>query len=145
MKKFIFLLCAIFAVMFTSVQAQTILQPKQFIFQYTGTATDTVGVGTTTWGKEILLNKLDGVLYTCAVKVSDYTAGSACTIALQGKIFNTDTYSTITTKTWYGGGTDTTVVFQNVASKIYYRYLKVLVTRTASKAKVDYVKLSLRR
>ena len=133
-----------FSVVVIAIFAFT-LKPDIYFVDYTGVATDTVGVGTTTWNYPVEINKTDGVFYSSKVKVMDVTAGAQCTIALQGKYFDDDDYSTITTKTWYGGGTDTTVVFQNVATKSYYRYMRVLVTRTANKAKIGYVKLSLKK
>ena len=143
MKKLIFFL--MMTIFFISASAQIKLPVDKFIYSYVGTPADTVTAVTTTWAKEILLNKLDGVFYNAKVKVSDVTAGATCTIALQGKIFDTDAYSTIATHTWAGGGTDTTVVFTGNTNKIYYRYLKILVTRTANKLKVNGVDLSLKK
>jgi len=142
MKKLL-LVTMLFA--FAFAQAQTILPVKTYIYTYTGLATDTVGSGTTTWNKAIQLNKLDGLYYNAKVKVSDVVAGAACTVKLQGKIFSTDSYTDISTVTWTGAGTDTTILFTQNSSKVYYRYLNFLVTRTAGKLKVDYINLSLKR
>lgn len=143
MKKLIFIIACMFA--FVAMQAQTVLPTTKYVYSYTGVATDTVGAVSTTLSKAIQLNKLDGLFYNASVKVSDVTAGAKCSVALQGKIFAEDAYTTITTVTWYGGGTDTTILFTQNSNKIYYRYLNFLVTRVATKAKVDKINLSLKK
>lgn len=135
-----------------AVQAQTV---KKFMYPagtftktYTGTVSDTLGVGQTTWGYEMEVNKSDGLFYNTRVKVSDKTTGAngVCTVKLQGKYFDTDAYSDITTVTWTGvGSTDSIIPFQNVSAKNYYRYMKILVTRTGGMLKVDYIKNSLKK
>lgn len=143
MKKFILML--ILSVGAVAIQAQTVLPTTKYIYSYTGVASDTVGAVETTWNKAIQLNKLDGLFYNASVKVSDSTVGAKCSVALQGKIFAEDAYTTITTVTWYGGGTDTTILFTQNTNKIYYRYLNVLVTRVAAKAKVSKINISLKK
>lgn len=151
MKKFIILIAlAIAGFSFSGTYAQKLITPNPlatdvYLVDYTGLASDTVGVGNTTWGYVQLLNKSDGLYYNAKVKVSDVTAGAACTVKLQGKYFDDDAFADITTYTWYGGGTDTTLVFTSNTNKVYYRYLKVLVSRTASKLKVNSVKISLKK
>ena len=150
MKKF--LLTIAFVVGIFAMQAQTV---KSFMYPagiytktYTGISSDTLGVGQTTWGYEMEVNKSDGLYYNTRVKVSDKTTGAngACTVKLQGKYFDTDAYSDITTVTWTGvGSTDSIVPFQNISTKNYYRYLKILVTRTGGMLKVDYIKNSLKK
>jgi hypothetical protein len=143
MKKLILLL--ILLVGAVSIQAQTVLPSTKYIYTYTGVATDTVGAVGTTWNKAVQLNKLDGLFYNASVKVSDVTAGAKCSVALQGKVFAEDAYTTITTVTWYGGGTDTTILFTQNTNKVYWRYLNVHVTRLAMKAKVNKINLSLKK
>ena len=150
MKKFILLIAL--AIGFLSISAQTVkkytLPVNQYFWNYTGTAADTLGVGQTTWGYETIINKQDGFFYNIRVKVSDKTTGGAGvgTIKLQGKHFSTDAYSDITTISWTGvGSTDTIAPFSQVTTKQYYRYLKILVTRTGGLIKVDYIKNSLKK
>ena len=150
MKKFILLIALVIG--FLSVSAQTVrtktLPVNIYLWEYTGLATDTLGAGQTTWGYETVINKSDGFFYNIRVKVSDKTTGAngVGTIKLQGKHFSTDTYSDITTISWTGvGSTDTITPFTQVTTKQYYRYLKVLVTRTGGLIKVDYIKNSLKK
>jgi len=135
-----------------AMQAQTVrtfMYPAgTFTKTYTGVATDTLGAGQTTWGYEMEVNKPDGLFYNTLVKISDKTTGAngVGTVKLQGKYFDTDTYTDITTVTWTGvGSTDSIIPFQNISTKNYYRYLKVLVTRTGGLIKVDYIKNSLKK
>ena len=108
--KRIILFIAFLAGLFISVEAQTV---KTFMYPsdiytkvYTGVAADTLGVGQTTWGYEMEVNKPDGVYYNTRVKISDKTTGAsgAGTVVLAGKYFDTDNYTTITTTTWTGVG-----------------------------------------
>lgn len=144
MKKFILLLMAL-VTLSVSAQTTTKLTAPQYFYKYTGLATDTVGAVGTTWSKAILLNKSTALYYTVSVKVADQTAGAKCSVKLQGKIFDADNYSDITTITWYGGGTDSTLVFQNISTRVYYRYFRVYVTQIANKAKVSAINVSLRK
>ncbi len=150
MKKFLILVILFISML--SVGAQTVrkktLPTNIYLWEYTGTAADTLGAGQTTWGYETILNKADGFFYNIRVKVSDKTTGAAGagTIKLQGKHFSTDNYTDITTITWTGvGSTDTIAPFTQVTTKQYYRYLKVLVTRTGGLIKVDYIKNSIKK
>jgi len=150
MKKFLLIIA--FVVGMFAMQAQTV---KSYMYPagtytktYTGMAADTLGVGQTTWGYEMEVNKPDGLFYNTRVKVSDKTTGAngVATVKLQGKYFDTDTYSDITTVTWTGvGSTDSIIPFQNISTKNYYRYIKVLVTRTGGMLKVDYIKNSFKK
>ena len=150
MKRLVLLVA--FTVGLFAVQAQTVrtyMYPAgTFTKTYTGVATDTLGVVQTTWGYEFEVNKPDGLFYNTRVKISDKTTGGngVGTVKLQGKYFDTDSYSDITTVTWTGvGSTDSIIPFQNVSTKNYYRYLKILVTRTGGLMKVDYIKNSLKK
>ena len=146
MKKFLILLLIVIGAAFAQVKAQTVLPSGKYAVEYTGVSSDTVGAATvTTWNKGWVMTDGDAVFYNAKVKVADKAANGACTIALQGKYFTDDTYTTITTLTWHATGTDTTVLFTGNTNKVYYRYFNFLVTRTASSAKVIYTKLSLKK
>lgn len=153
MKRFILFIVAIFSICVASAQVAKADVPwdfnSKFVYEYTGVATDTLGTVTaTTWSYEVPVNKADGLMYVAKLKVSDKTTGAAgvCTIKMQGKYFAADAYTDITTISWTGvGSTDTTAVFTSVSNKVYYRYLRVLVTNTSGKSKIDYYKLLIKR
>jgi len=147
MKKLILFLIA-FVCLIVTTEAQTAraasFSPTSYILEYTGLAADSSIVGSP-WVKEITLSKDDGVFYNGKIKVIDQVAGAKGTIVLSGKIFDVDDYTVITTHTWTGAGTDTTVLFTSVTNKIYYRYLKATITTTTGEMKLSYLKLSLKK
>lgn len=142
MKKvliFIMLLAAI------SLSAQKITE-KVWSYAYTGVSTDTIGAGTTTWTKSVQVVLPYPVAYVFQVKVSDRGAGGAATVALKAKNFATDAYSTLTTVTWTGvGSTDSVITFNSTTNKHNYNYYQVLVTRTANKATVNWLKAYVKK
>ena len=153
MKKIILLLTALLTIFIASAQIAKV-DPQwdlnsKWVTEYTGVATDTLGTVTaTTWSYAIPVNKADGLMYVAKLKVSDKTTGAAgvCSIKFQGKYFNADTYTDITTISWTGiGSTDTTAIFTSVSNKVYYRYLRVLVTNSSGKSKIDYYKILIKR
>ena len=153
MKKFILLIVAMFTLVVAQAQIAKVDAPwdlnAKWVTEYTGTAVDTLGTVTaTTWSYAVPVNKAEGLMYVAKLKVADKTTGAAgvCTIKLQGKYFDADTYTDITTVSWTGvGSTDTTAVFTSVSNKVYYRYLRVLVTNTSGKSKIVYYKILIKR
>lgn len=132
------------AVCFLSVQnidAQN-LATDQFVYDYSGVASDTVGIGTTTWFKELNINKPQMLYYNNQLKVTKVSGSPRATIKLQGKIFSTDTYTDITTTAYYGTTADTTINYTQVTTKQSYRYYKLLITATAGRTKVTWYKAS---
>jgi hypothetical protein len=121
----------------------------QWIVEYAGVAAYTLGTVTaTTWSYAATINKPDGVFYVGKIKVSDKTTGAAgvCTVKLQGKYFAADAYTDITSVSWTGiNNTDTTITYTSVTNKVYYRYLRFLVTNTGGKSKVDFAKLLIKK
>lgn len=152
MKKLILFL---FVTLAFAVNAQKAIQiaPLDYntvwIHEYTGVATDTLGTVTaTTWSYEIPVNKPDGLFYVGKIKVADKTTGAAgvCTVKIQGKYFSADAYTDITSVSWTGiGSTDSTIVYTSVSNKVYYRYLRFLVTNTSGKSKIYFVKLMIKK
>ena len=152
MKKFILFLFVMIAFV-ANAQKAIVVAPLDFantwVHEYVGVATDTLGTVTaTTWSYEIPVNKPDGLMYVGKIKLSDKTTGAAgvCTVKLQGKYFAADAYTDITTVSWTGvGSTDSTITYTSVSNKVYYRYLRYLVTNTGGKSKVNFVKLMIKK
>lgn len=152
MKKFILFIALIISFA-ASAQKAISITPLDFntgwFTNYNGGASDTLGTVTaTTWSYEIPINKFDGVFYVSKIKLSDKTTGSngVCTVKFQGKYFAADVYTDITTVQWTGvNTTDTTITFSQVSSKVYYPYLRQLVTNTSGKSKIDFSKTIIKR
>ena len=146
MKKLILFIAVMIGFATSTVMAQTVLRAEKYIYQYTGLSGDTVNVSNdSVWNFTIQLNKREGVFYNASVKVADVTANAACKVILRGKMFDTDSWTTIETKEWKGAGTDTIINFTQNTTKQYYRYLDFKLSGTATKAKLSYIKLSLKR
>lgn len=146
MKNLLLIISLLFVGSITTIaQTNKVISTDKYIVEYNGVATsDTVGGTVTTWNKPILLDSYNKVFYNFKVKVSE-TASFACTVKLQGKVFSDDSYTDITTKTYTGIGTDTTVTFIQDTSASKYRYFNVLITRTAGTGKLTYIKSSFKR
>lgn len=152
MKKLILFLFVMFAFVANAQIAKTIPNldmANVWVKEYKGTAVDTLGTVTaTTWSYEVPVNKPDGLFYVGKIKLSDKTTGAAgvCTVKFQGKYFAADAYTDITSVAWTGvGSTDSTITYTGVTNKVYYRYLRFLVTNTGGKSKVDFVKLLIKK
>lgn len=153
MKKIILMLLVLVLAFSVNAQKAIAIAPLDFnsnwVNEYTAIATDTLGTVTaTTWSYEIPVNKADGLFYVGKIKLADKTTGAngVCTVKLQGKYFAADTYTDITTVSWTGvGSTDTTITYTSVSNKVYYRYLRYLVTNTGGKSKVVFVKTMIKR
>jgi hypothetical protein len=150
MKKFILLLvaCVSFAIASAQTAVPVTLPADQWFVSYVGNATlDTVTVGNT-WYKEILPNKGQRLMYNIRVKITEVSAVSAGTpvaVALQGKVFDTDTYTTITTLNYRGTGSDTTLTYSEASTPQVYRYFKVLITPASGKVKTTFIKASFKQ
>lgn len=121
-----------------------------FIPTYTGVASDTLGTVTaTTWSYAVPINKFDGVFFIAQIKLADKTTGAngVCTVQPQGKYFDNGAYVNIgSAVTWTGvGSVDTTITIASVSSKVYYPYIRILVTNTGGKSKVVTNKLVIKR
>jgi len=150
MKKLVLLLIAVIGFAFAQAQTATPIQmtPDQWFVSYTGNATlDTVSVGNT-WSKALLPNKGVRLMYNIRFKITEVSAVTNATpvaIALQGKVFDTDTYSTITTHQYHGTGSDTTVTYSEASTASVYRYFNILVTPASGKVKTTFLKASFKQ
>lgn len=121
-----------------------------FIPNYTGAATDTLGTVTaTTWSYAVPVNKFDGVFFAIQIKLADKTTGAngVCTVQPQGKYFESSTYVNIGSPiTWTGvGSVDTTITIASVSNKVYYTYIRTLVTNTGGKSKLVWYKFIIKK
>ena len=155
MKKFILFLVALIAFTFVAEaqlarQAAPLGADVWFQPTYTGVAADTLGTVTaTTWSLATPINKFDGVFFIYEIKLADKTTGAAgvCTVQPQGKYFATGAYANIgSAVSWTGvGSTDSLITIASVTNKVYYPYLRLLVTNSSGKSKVVHQKLIIKR
>ena len=153
MKKIILFLCLAIGFVLNAQVAKVavpLAENAWFIPTYTGVAADTLGTVTaTTWSYAVPINKFDGVFFISQIKLADKTTGAngVCTVQPQGKYFDNSTYVNIgSAVTWTGvGSTDTTITIASVSSKVYYPYIRILVTNTSGKSKVVTNKLIIKK
>lgn len=143
MKKLILIALCLFA--FAASQAQTNTTPITRSDFYgkviAGTVLDTIGATQTSITKTFFINQSDMLTYAITTKISDYTTGSNLTgtVVLSGRLNEYSPWVTLTTVTYAGAGTDSTITFsESSTAKAYYLY-KLVYTRTAGKGKIDYV------
>ena len=147
MKKLILFIIALVAsvAMYAQSNVKVLLKPDMYIYEYTGVAADKVDSTTTSWVKEIQVNKKEGLYYDLFVKVADGTPNAQCKIYLSGKKFASDSYVVVDSLKWHGTGTDT--IFRRVSNtnKTYNRYLKIEVKQVANTTKIVSGGLSLKK
>jgi len=152
-KNILFLFLAIGFIVNAQVSRTSNVLPAEQWFlspSYTGVATDTLGTVTaTTWSYAVPINKFDGVYFVIEIKLADKTTGAAgaCTVQPQGRYFDTGTWTNIgSAVTWTGvGSVDSLITIASVSSKVYYPYIRTLVTNTSGKSKVVSYKFIIKK
>ena len=107
-----------------------------YIYQYTGATRDTLGAVQDSILIPLYIECPNPTYYDFKVRIHENV--SACNVAVQlkGKKYSTDTYTTITTLTYKGVGTDTTLLFTQVSTLQHYNYYQLVFKRVANKAKI---------
>ncbi len=131
------ILLFLFAVVAIAVNGQDLsrdrggLKVSEYFPYYAGVAGDTCGTTQDTMEYKWFVNKERALLYDWNVKVTEKRGRGLLTISLQGRNFSTESWTNITSTTYYGGGTDTTVKFsqQTTASAVFYNHFRVYLTK----------------
>jgi hypothetical protein len=146
MRKLIILLTALVAI---AVNGQDKSVSKELnridcFFNYPGVTADTCGVTQDTIEYKWFVNKEYDLLYDVQCKVQEIRGRGVNTISLQGRKFSNDAWTNITSITYYGGGTDTTVNFtqHTIASVVPYNHLRVYITKANSLGATKLVYIS---
>jgi hypothetical protein len=149
MKKFIFGLSLVVALLsIHPVQAQKVLGDNTWIYSWTSASTnsDTIGTVPTLWQSDsISINKGDAYYYDFQVGLHEITSPFKATSVLKARKFSTDAWTTLTTSTYYGTGTDTVINYVSETNKSFYRYYKFTITRITGKGKPSFIYLSLHK
>jgi len=141
MKKYILLLIACLSFGVASAQ----LSDANLYYGYTGLPTDTVS-WSRPWSKTIVPNATFTLYYDALVKITEVAASAQTAVLWQGRKFDTDTWSTITTVNYKGTGADTSIYFTQVTTKQFYNQYRLLVTPTTTgKVKITYLKAYFRK
>ena len=146
MKKLIALIAFLSCIF--ALNAQSFTKPKTVSDFYTvvkGSPEDTIGATQTSITKTYLINQSDALLYNITAKISDYAAGFTGTVVLKAKANIYSPWVTISTTTYTGAGTDTTITLSEVTTKKTYYIYQLVFNRTASKGKLDTLILSFKK
>lgn len=141
MKKVILLVCAILLTFAVSAQKTIKLSPTVYAVEYTGVAADSISATDTAFTYDVEVNKPNALFYNFKVKLTELASPCNMVVSVMGKYFIDDEYTPITSATYTGAGTDTTIVFTQNTTAQFYRYYRVKVVYGDKKAKVSYYKL----
>ena len=147
MKKIFLLLAAVFVMMTCTAQDRTItLGSDTWYYQFgVNTAADTISAFDTLYYVQALTNKSMGLLYGIQTQITEVSGAARVAVSLQGKIHSGDSWTNITTVTYYGSDSDTTINFSQTGTAVFYRYLRILYdcNTTTQNVKINtaYVKL----
>lgn len=144
MKNFIIgILFLAFA--FTASAQNTVLDKslnysETFVY-YTGIASDTIGIGDSTWTYTIWkYNDEPGNVYVYADIDSVSLSSGEVSVVLQGKVLPEESYTDIATAT-YALTADTVILFDQTATQYDYQYWRVSLTGDNDENKVEVQKL----
>lgn len=143
MKRIIFLLSFMMIGLF--VQSQTTFLEKPvykvtkdaYTYKYEGrVAVDSLTVKRDSIAYPIYLESPNPTWYDFKIHLDEITSPARITTKLQGKKFLEDTWADVTSKVYYGGGTDTTILFNQTTTLQHYNYYRLLFIHTNNKANV---------
>jgi len=151
MKKFIGLIILTVSILFAN---QSFAQDKTFNYvgdqtylSYTGTTADTItNVNSDTlWSALFVTNNSVPLTQDLQVKITKVSGTPRVNVVLQAKKFTNDSYTTITSKLWHGGGgTDTTITLSNATAN-RYRFYRVYfdATTATQKSRISYIEFKV--
>lgn len=136
MKKVLFLVASLLIGMIT--MAQSVKQEKsnlnayldvadQDVYWYRASAADVVTQADTlkSWVLGVD-NKVDALKQYMQVKLTENSGTAGVVVKLQGKYFWGDSWTDISSATYAGAGSDTTIIF-DVSSANHYRFYRELI------------------
>lgn len=89
--------------------------------------------GDSTLTYTITLNKADDLLYDVQITMDSVGGTPNYVLDLKGRVFTDDSWSDLETDvTWTGTSSDTTVLFQEHSTAVFYRQIQLQVTGQAA-------------
>jgi hypothetical protein len=98
---------------------------------------DTVSTNHDSIAVQTFINKPQATYYNWQTKVLDVSSGGKVSVSLQGKKFNAEAFTNITTVIYYGSGNDSTINFTQETTKQFYNTYRVLYKFVAGKTKIS--------
>lgn len=114
-----------------------VITPTAFSYSVTGTNADSIGVYQDTLVMPVQLNLQDSVKAFWRVKVTEITSPARIIVQHQSKKHLNADYTTRTTITYTGQGSDSTMYFKSQAPNLSDPYHRILIIRVQNKAKLS--------
>ena len=131
MKRILILFIAVFVSLVSIAQIRNIdtgydkvVKDKLSAYFFTGTASDTIGVGDSTLTKTLFINTNDEVIIDVYVDIDSLASSGDVLLILKGKEFPDDAYTALDTVTWTMTG-DTICKLTSSAGKYRYAQLSI--------------------
>jgi len=145
MKKLIFIL--VFGLISIITYSQSTMKSYDVItlsgskwsFAKTPGAGDSLGVYQDSIQIPILLNSIDSLKGFFRVKLKEVTSPARIIVQVQSKKYSLADYTTRTTITYTGVGTDSTIYVKTLAPYLSDPYVRLLFIRSANKAYIEDV------
>lgn len=144
MRKFILFFVATIFVMAGYSQTRSYTMPQgSYYYEFPVGASDTI-IKSTNKTYQILLNKVEPVRMQMSVDIDSISGNGTDTLILQGRVFDTDSWTTIADSIYSGTGI---VKLESIAADNYYRYIRLYVgaTSTTGKNKLAAIKVKIWR
>lgn len=147
MKKLFIILMAFVAIAVNAqnLQCYSTAGGNGFFPYYYGVAQDTIGVTQDTVAVDFDIIKPMDLFYDVQVKLTEVRGRGYLKTSLQGRIFNTDDWTNIEDRTYWGTGSDTTFNYTQHTTASKYNYFRIYCTKANSlgATKISYVRFSL--
>ena len=153
MKKYVFIIIAIFALLSCGKEAEgqiakgTVFSGSQTVIEDDLTAADTLSVvGTdSTMTYTVTANKPGALFYNVAIQLDSVSGTPTFTCDFKGKVFEDDAWSDLDTDIiWTGTTSDTTVLFSEQSTAVFMRYFQVQVNGSAATGTALVDKISVK-
>jgi len=107
----------------TGIDVTMDINTNKTYFRDLGNSADTIGIVDSTWTKVFAINNMyDALKQQVRLKVDEVTGTGDFVATWKGKNFLSNAWVTISTATYHGVGSDTTIVFDQSTAKTYRYY-----------------------